>query len=195
MSAALRARSPNIMDDIVKRPPPSPSDKAPPQKKLDVKPRPASEEPTPKAGSPVIAPKEKSDLKETEKKDEPSRQDVLDTEVFGQILELDDGDRSFVSAMVNEYFEQVDVTFDQMDQAMQTKDLKQISQLGHFLKGSSAALGVKRVSATCEKIQNTAKGIPTEKTLEEVMSLLKRVKEEYNAAKRWLLLESSQTCP
>jgi osomolarity two-component system phosphorelay intermediate protein YPD1 len=43
---------------------------------------------------------------------------VLDTEVFGQILELDDGDRSFVSAMVNEYFEQVDVTFDQMDQAM-----------------------------------------------------------------------------
>jgi osomolarity two-component system phosphorelay intermediate protein YPD1 len=77
----------------------------------------------------------------------------------------------------------------------QTKDLKQISQLGHFLKGSSAALGVKRVSATCEKIQNTAKGIPTEKTLEEVMSLLKRVKEEYNAAKRWLLLESSQTCP
>jgi osomolarity two-component system phosphorelay intermediate protein YPD1 len=74
MSAALRARSPNIMDDIVKRPPPSPSDKAPPQKKLDVKPRPASEEPTPKAGSPVIAPKEKNDLKEAEKKDEVCRQ-------------------------------------------------------------------------------------------------------------------------
>jgi len=69
MSPALRARSPNIIDDIVKRPAPSPSDKAPPQKKLDVKSRPASEEPTPKAGSPVIALKEKNDLKEAEKKD------------------------------------------------------------------------------------------------------------------------------
>lgn len=71
--------------------------------------------------------------------------------------------------------------------ARKTKDLKQISQLGHFLKGSSAALGVKRMSATCEKIQNTAKGTPSEKTVEEVMSLLKRVKEEYSAAKKWLL--------
>jgi len=180
------------MDDIVKRPPPSPSDKAPPQKKLDVKSRPASEEPTPKAGSLVLTPKEKSDLKEAdkkeaEKKDEPSKQDVIDMDVFNQILELDDGDSFFVSMMVSDYLKQVEVTFNQMDQAMQTKDLKQISQLGHFLKGSSAALGVKWVSATCEKIQNNAKGIPSEKTLEEVTSLLKRVKEEYSAAKRWLL--------
>jgi len=58
------------MDDIVKRPPPSPSDKAPPQKKADVKSRPVSEEPVVKAASPVISHKEKSDLKEVEKKDE-----------------------------------------------------------------------------------------------------------------------------
>ncbi|KAG0700430.1 signal transduction histidine kinase [Suillus ampliporus] len=218
MSSALRARSPNIIDDIVKRPPPSPSDKAPPQKRLDIKSRPVSEEPTPKAGSPVIPPKEKSELKEVEKKDsesvstgnpglrqglpisssfmscdddhsshhQPSKEDVIDMEVFDQIVELDDGDYSFVSAMVTEYLQQVKTTFKDMDKAMETKDLKQISQLGHFLKGSSAALGVKRVSATCEKIQNTAKGIPTEKTLEEVTSLLKRVKEESDAAKRWL---------
>ncbi|KAG1743295.1 histidine-phosphotransfer domain, HPT domain-containing protein [Suillus paluster] len=194
MSPALRARSPNVIDEIVKRPPPSPSDKAPPQKKLDIKSRPVSEEPTPKAGSPVITPKEKSDLKEVEKKDsEPSKGDVIDEEVFNQILELDDGDRSFVSAMVTEYLGQVEDTFNEMDQAMETKDLKQISQLGHFLKGSSAALGVRRVSATCEKIQNMSKGTPTDKTLEEVTSLLKRVKEEYGAAKRWLLLEAQ--CP
>jgi osomolarity two-component system phosphorelay intermediate protein YPD1 len=73
MSPVLRARSPHIMDDIVKRPLPSPSDKASPQKKLDVKSRPASEEPTPKAGSPAITPKEKSGLKEAEKKDEVCR--------------------------------------------------------------------------------------------------------------------------
>lgn len=73
MSPVLRARSPHIMDDIVKRPLPSPSDKASPQKKLDVKSRPASEEPTPKAGSPAITPKEKNGLKEAEKKDEVCR--------------------------------------------------------------------------------------------------------------------------
>ncbi|KAG2145903.1 histidine-phosphotransfer domain HPT domain-containing protein [Suillus clintonianus] len=192
MSPALRARSPNIIDDIVKRPPPSPSDKAPPQKKLDVKSRPASEEPTPKAGSPITTPKEKNDLKEVEKKEcKLSKHDVIDMEVFGQIIELDDGDSSFVSDMVTDYLEQVDSTFKKMDDAMETGDLKGISQLGHFLKGSSAALGVKQVSLTCEKIQNTAKGKTTEKTLEEVMSLLKRVKEEYGAAKIWLL----EYCP
>lgn len=192
MSPALRARSPNIIDDIVKRPPPSPSDKAPPQKKLDIKSRPASEEPTLKAGSPVTTPKEKNDLKEVEKKEsKPSKQDVIDMDVFDQIIELDDGDSSFVSGMVTEYLEQVEDTFNEMDQAMESKDWKEISQLGHFLKGSSAALGVKQVSLTCEKIQNTAKGTPTEKTLEEVTSLLKRVKEEYGAAKIWLL----EYCP
>jgi len=192
MSPALRARSPNTIDDIVKRPPPSPSDKAPPQKKLDVKSRPASEESTPKAGSPITTPKEKSDSKEVEKKEsKPSKQDIIDMEVFNQIVELDDGDSSFVSAMVTEYLEQVDSTFNEMDQAMETKDLKEISQLGHFLKGPSAALGVKQVSSTCEKIQNTAKGAPSDKTVEEVTLLLKRVKEEYGAAKIWLL----EYCP
>ncbi|KAG2359661.1 signal transduction histidine kinase [Suillus spraguei] len=187
MSPALRARSPNIIDDIVKRPPPSPSDKAPPQKKLDVKSRPVSEEPTPKAGSPITTPKEKCDLKEVENKEnKPSKQDIIDTEVFGQIVDLDE-DPSFISMMVNDYIEQVDSTFNKMDQAMEAKDLKEISQLGHFLKGSSAALGVKQVSLTCEKIQNTAKGTLTDKTIEEVTSLLKRVKEEYGAAKIWLL--------
>ncbi|KAG2065698.1 histidine-phosphotransfer domain, HPT domain-containing protein [Suillus decipiens] len=187
MSPALRARSPNVIDDIVKRPPPSPSDKAPPQKKLDVKSRPASEEPAPKAGSPITTPKEKCDLKEVENKEnKPSKQDIIDTEVFGQIVDLDE-DPSFISMMVNDYIEQVDSTFNKMDQAMEAKDLKEISQLGHFLKGSSAALGVKQVSLTCEKIQNTAKGTVTDKTIEEVTSLLKRVKEEYGAAKIWLL--------
>ncbi|KAG1840566.1 signal transduction histidine kinase [Suillus subalutaceus] len=107
-------------------------------------------------------------------------------EVFNQIVELDDED-DFASGMVADYFAQVDSTFNKMDQAMENKDLKQISELGHFLKGSSAALGVKQVSLTCEKIQNTAKGTPTDKAIEEVTSLLKRVKEEYGAAKIWLL--------
>ena len=34
------------------------------------------------------------------------------------------------------------------------KDLAQLSSLGHFLKGSSATLGLSKVKDSCEKIQH-----------------------------------------
>lgn len=37
------------------------------------------------------------------------------------------------------------------------KDLNQLSELGHFLKGSSATLGFTHVKDACEKIQNLGK--------------------------------------
>lgn len=36
----------------------------------------------------------------------------------------------------------------------QEKNLKTLSELGHFLKGSSATLGLTKVQASCEKIQH-----------------------------------------
>jgi HPt (histidine-containing phosphotransfer) domain-containing protein len=39
----------------------------------------------------------------------------------------------------------------------ESKNLKDLSDLGHFLKGSSAALGVERVQASCERIQHAGK--------------------------------------
>lgn len=39
----------------------------------------------------------------------------------------------------------------------QRKDLQSLSKLGHFLKGSSAALGIQRVRTSCEKIQHVGK--------------------------------------
>ena len=38
------------------------------------------------------------------------------------------------------------------------KDLPQLSALGHFLKGSSATLGLTKVKDSCEKIQNFGAG-------------------------------------
>ncbi|EFE29218.1 uncharacterized protein ARB_03930 [Trichophyton benhamiae CBS 112371] len=35
-----------------------------------------------------------------------------------------------------------------------SEDLAELSQLGHFLKGSSATLGLTKVKDACEKIQN-----------------------------------------
>lgn len=40
------------------------------------------------------------------------------------------------------------------DMCRVSRDLTQLSQLGHFLKGSSATLGLTKVKDSCEKIQN-----------------------------------------
>ncbi|THG98838.1 hypothetical protein EW026_g3402 [Hermanssonia centrifuga] len=116
-------------------------------------------------------------------------------ETFNQILELDEDDtRDFSTEMVWAYFSQADTTFGDMDDAFKSKDLLKLSNLGHFLKGSSAALGVTKVQASCEQIQHygklwdeTAKKELTEVTaLEKIEPLLKRVKKEYVDAEAWL---------
>lgn len=74
------------------------------------------------------------------------------------------------------------------------KDLPKLSSLGHFLKGSSAALGVSAVQATCEHIQHygalrdetNGKDLTRADALAKIAPLLKRVKREYAIAERWL---------
>lgn len=74
------------------------------------------------------------------------------------------------------------------------KDLATLSALGHFLKGSSAALGVSAVQASCEDIQhygalrdeiNNVELSPGD-ALAKIEPLLKRVKTDYAIAERWL---------
>lgn len=74
------------------------------------------------------------------------------------------------------------------------KDLPKLSSLGHFLKGSSAALGVSAVQATCEHIQHygalrdETKGtdLTPDEALAKIGPLLQRVKKEYGIAEKWL---------
>lgn len=74
------------------------------------------------------------------------------------------------------------------------KKLDVLSSLGHFLKGSSAALGVSKVQASCEKIQNlgqlydnqTGKDLTRVEALDKIGKLLSQVKKEYAAAESWL---------
>ena len=74
------------------------------------------------------------------------------------------------------------------------KDVLKLSNLGHFLKGSSAALGVSKVQATCEKIQHYGKlwdeeaglSLSEDEALAKIEPLLKSGKEEFLAAERWL---------
>lgn len=85
-----------------------------------------------------------------------AHEDCVDPQTFEQILEMDDDEveRDFSKSIVYGFFEQAESTFDEMDNALARSDLDQLSQLGHFLKGSSATLGLTKVKDACEKIQH-----------------------------------------
>lgn len=76
----------------------------------------------------------------------------------------------------------------------QKKDLHKLSSLGHFLKGSSAALGARRVQASCEKIQHygvlrdedTDENLTDDVALQRIEGVLEQVKEEYLLAEQRL---------
>lgn len=117
-------------------------------------------------------------------------------ETFEQILELDDDGESYDFAweMAEAYFEQVETTFEEMAAAIADKDCKTLSSLGHFLKGSSATLGVTRVQNACESIQHygdlrenkTGKVLTPEVALSKIDIALKEAKEGYKEAEVWL---------
>ncbi len=75
------------------------------------------------------------------------------------------------------------------------KDLPALSSLGHFLKGSSATLGLVKIRDSCEKIQNfgqqkdetgTVDEPDKDKCLEQIGDTLETAKEEYSEAEEVL---------
>ncbi|KAL1950113.1 hypothetical protein VTO73DRAFT_5236 [Trametes versicolor] len=132
---------------------------------------------------------------ESQSDDEVDEKNVIDFETFTQILDLDEDDtHDFSLGMAEAYFAQASTTFVDMDNAFESKDLAKLSSLGHFLKGSSAALGVSAVQASCEDIQHygalrdeqNGKDLTEADALAKIGPLLKRVKREYAVAERWL---------
>jgi len=120
----------------------------------------------------------------------------IDAITFEQILEMDDDDdRDFSKSIVFGFFEQAEQTFTKMDDALEEKDLKTLSSLGHFLKGSSATLGLTKVKDSCEKIQHYGQQKDEEGTTDEpdkelclkrIKETLVTVKEEYEEAEKIL---------
>jgi len=119
----------------------------------------------------------------------PDLGDSIDALTFEQILEMDDDDeREFSRSIVFGFFEQAEQTFTKMDDAVKERDLAQLSSLGHFLKGSSATLGLTKVKDSCEKLQHygqmkdaagTTDEPDEEKCLERIKETLVAIKEEY----------------
>jgi len=115
---------------------------------------------------------------------------MLEMETFQQILDLDDDDeRSFSRNIVHGFFEQAEQTFNEMDMYIQKKDLPKLSSLGHFLKGSSATLGLIKLKDSCERIQNlgtTREGKAEEQILKDMEATLVTMKHDYKQVKMTL---------
>jgi len=120
---------------------------------------------------------------------------VLDMDIFRQILDLDEeDDNDFSLPMVEEYFKQAEDTFRKLDKTFTDKNLSELSSLGHFFKGSSAAIGLVKVQASCEKIQHygvqrdeeAKKDLKPGEALDKIKNQLAQLREEYAEAKRTL---------
>jgi len=83
-------------------------------------------------------------------------EEEIDVSTFDQILEMDDDDddREFSKSIVYDFFAQAEDTFVKIDEELANEDLEALSHLGHYLKGSSATLGLMKVRDSCEKVQN-----------------------------------------
>ncbi|KAF2016983.1 hpt domain-containing protein [Aaosphaeria arxii CBS 175.79] len=126
----------------------------------------------------------------------PGAADSIDPSTFEQILEMDDDedDREFSKSLVYDFFTQAEGTFEKMDSNLEKGDLKTLSELGHFLKGSSATLGLTKVKDSCEKIQHYGqkkddtgtKDIEEKEALEKLKTTIKAAKQEFNDVEKVL---------
>ncbi|KAF9927132.1 hypothetical protein FBU30_003482 [Linnemannia zychae] len=119
---------------------------------------------------------------------------IVDHATFDQLVDMDDEDE-FSRNLVHNYFEQAQRAFGDMDAAMSASDLVALSRLGHFLKGSSAQLGVLKVKASCEKLQYYGQGkdatgqhstISNEEAKKQIRILLIQMRREYDEAESYL---------
>ncbi|KAF8931927.1 hypothetical protein BGZ52_011431 [Haplosporangium bisporale] len=156
-------------------------------------------------GDGVADPEDDRNGTETENEGEEFEDDgIIDHTTFDQLLEMDDEeDHEFSKSLVWNYFEQAEKTFDDMNEAMKKLDFPDLSRLGHFLKGSSAALGLTKVKESCEKLQHygnrkDATGVSTitdSEAEELIRALLIQMRAEYDEAESYLRDFYEETIP
>ncbi|KAM0554724.1 hypothetical protein ACHAPJ_006796 [Fusarium lateritium] len=127
--------------------------------------------------------------------------DNIDMSTFEQILEMDEpDDHEFSSSIVFGFFDQAEETFEKIETSLSRTlanlwprgyvrrdegDLETLSSLGHFLKGSSATLGLAKVRDGCEKIQRYGKNENVDGSPEDDDAVcLKRIREAFEMVKK-----------
>ncbi|XBW38676.1 hypothetical protein QEN19_004264 [Hanseniaspora menglaensis] len=96
-------------------------------------------------------------MMELEDSDEDSDMELDITPDGNQPIDTDLSLNGFSRDLLSQLKDQCTETFEKINQLVEGKgNLTEISSLGHFLKGSSSALGLPRIAYYCELIQNIA---------------------------------------
>ncbi|KAH3660303.1 hypothetical protein OGAPHI_006889 [Ogataea philodendri] len=85
--------------------------------------------------------------------------ELINWTIFQELLLMDEDEEGFAVSLVKTFVEQATGIFQEILDLLNVSspsddDLKRISSLGHYLKGSAAALGLQVVQQECERIQN-----------------------------------------
>jgi len=119
--------------------------------------------------------------------------EILD-EAFEQIKMCDEEDDSFSRSIVTKYFEQAEETIPKLFLLYKKREMKNLSETGHFLKSSSAVLGIRKVKDSCEKIQHygslkdlNGKPIPEKEAVALLKIVFQHLDARYQEAKNYFL--------
>eukprot|EP00128_Syssomonas_multiformis_P007302 Colp12_sorted_trinity150504_noHs@31798 len=77
---------------------------------------------------------------------------IINEAIFESLMSCDD-DASFVTDLVTQYFQQVADKTKEMHQLLEAKNLEAFAKVAHFVKSSSATIGVERVQSVCTYLQ------------------------------------------
>lgn len=89
-----------------------------------------------------------------QKKQELQSTGLVAWPVFDELIGMDEDEEGFSKTLFQTFVDQFKETIDQIKDGLASKNLDQLSSLGHYLKGSAAALGLVKISTQCERIQN-----------------------------------------
>lgn len=89
--------------------------------------------------------------------------DLINWTIFQELLLMDEDEEGFALSLVETFVQQCNETFKKIEELIENKEayseerLIELSGLGHYLKGSAAALGLQKIQDECERIQNYGK--------------------------------------
>lgn len=89
-----------------------------------------------------------------EKKQELQNSGLIEWPVFSELVAMDEDEEGFSQSLFQTFVDQVLDTFKEIEDNLKQKNFDKVSSLGHYLKGSAAALGLVKISSQCERIQN-----------------------------------------
>ncbi len=83
----------------------------------------------------------------------------LNLDTLQQLLDMDDLDSNheFSSSLLSDYFIQVVEKLEELKTLLRDGDIVGVGKVGHFLKGSSAAIGALSAQRICDDIQHWEK--------------------------------------